>query len=154
MLSLLLFESMCSCSLKQRIMMLQPTVCLKTTTGWSWEQMVTEHKTIKRKWEKRTRGKKTADCDRAEVELSARLQVRMSWACCSTSMAMFLTSPHQKSRRSFIPLIWKQTGHSDWHSTNILQNMLDQLQEWFVPKTGLYFCYYMNFFIYRYRYRQ
>lgn len=36
------------------------------------------------------------------------VQVRMSWACCSTSMAMFFTSPHQKSKRSFMPLICRK----------------------------------------------
>lgn len=49
-------------------------------------------------------------CEGAKVVPSAQLQVRMSWACCSTNIAMFFTSPHQKSRRSFIPLIWNHTS--------------------------------------------
>lgn len=38
-------------------------------------------------------------------------QVRMSWACCSTSTVMFFTSPHHESKRSFMPLIWNRDQH-------------------------------------------
>ena len=54
----------------------------------------------------RNRRKKNDRKQKCDVSTGTEAaQVRMSWACCSTSMAMFFTSPHQKSNRSFIPLI-------------------------------------------------